>query len=158
MAIWQVDFSIVKKSNISLKIDNIDDLISWNNDEINLMSLDSLKMVFKYKVDKNGKYDIFGSYEETIIKIFHYSEMGCEISVRIDVRSINRTQMTAILSFIHMNNAVILYDSTFFEPTKDNLLKIISESRAMKFFSDPHKFFDELDEGELDKSFLSKNN
>ena len=145
MAIWQVDFMIVKKEvseeNIS---ENINKIIVWKNSEVKKQSIDNISSTLLYEKSWCDEIEQYGKIDGTCIKILHIDDSTVEISCRLDLREITIDVIKVIIEFIKINEGVILVDNMFYNPTTDNMKYIIEASSAYKFCKNPYKFLDGL--------------
>ena len=134
MAIWQVSFCLIE-ANTKVRY----------SDPVFLCSLHELKKILPE--EKSWCEDIkqYGNIDSTCMEMLICNdEIEEGIKFRVDLRNIQKYQLQKICEFAKMNDFHIEYNKVFYEPNIDNLVKIIRESDAYKFLSDPDKYLREL--------------
>lgn len=144
MAIWQFEFNIIHsaKKYINKSIcDYYDKLISWEGCKLDEFSL--TKLVSKLPIEKSWCKDIvqYGNNNKTNLEFFYETNVLVEILCRIDLRNIQKEEFYVIIDFIKMNGALIFYNNTIYNISKDSLIKLITESEAYNFCKAPKEFF-----------------
>ena len=149
MAVWQVDFYVIKQSNARLyneaiSFDDNEELLSWERAKINKASLISIADVLPAETSWSKKIEQYGNLDETCLKIFSIDKQLCQISFRLDVRSITRVIIYEVVNFITANNGIIVYNNKCYDADEKILIDIIKESNASKFCKDPEGFLSNL--------------
>lgn len=135
MAIWQVALYLTSKKHIDISNPAFES------------SLKKLEMFFTETKSWCKNIKQYGELDSTCIEIDIDS---CDdISVRIDLRSISKNQLTAILDFALDNDLCIKYNDNIYETCMESFVSIFRESDANKFLLCPEKFLKETSESNL---------
>ena len=130
MAIWQVQFDLICKDQNSL--------IS------NARITDALASAFEKQKSWSQDIDQYGRLDNSCIEVVKENDTVVEINVRIDLRSVTMSIIEAIVSFAEVNNLKILYNGTVHDACIEEIKKIIIDSKAYSYVSDPPAFLDSV--------------
>lgn len=136
MAIWQIDFSVIDKN----KKNNDEDICYWNKEPIDA------DVVTFLKKEESWSKDIiqFGNLESTCIELLLEDSRVVEVSIRLDLKTLNKTLLSDVINYIKRIDANIYYNDEIIIPSYENFCNIIRVSDAYKFCTDPGLFFDDL--------------
>lgn len=134
MAIWQLHFNLIPMNG---KVYDSNTLLS-----------DASASVLAVELPKTESWcedDIlFGDLDSTCVEIcFHHSAID-EISVRLDIRSLSKKQLDAIIRFAHLNDLQILHNKKTIPATADNIYTMIRQCDALRFLENPERFLRKL--------------
>jgi len=116
-------------------------LLNWDNKELNLNALSSIKVLLPKEKNWSSTTEQFGNIDSTCLLISHSENEKCDICFRLDLRSLNFKIFLEILKFIHSHNAAIVYNNKCYEIENENvLLNLIANSNARKFCENPFDF------------------
>ncbi|MBC1744233.1 hypothetical protein HCA06_14380 [Listeria welshimeri] len=149
MAIWQFTFMIVRRENVESKTKkeiqmNLDGIYSWKGFLMNNESLEKLGITLEKEGSWSKNRKQYGKLDETCIELLYENNDLLEISCRLDVRSLTKAIIVNILEFIKENNSLILVDNNIYEPTLENINKLLKASSAVKFYENPEQFLSNL--------------
>lgn len=149
MAIWQFTFMIVRRENVESKTKkeiqmNLDGIYSWKGFFMNNESLEKLGITLEKEGSWSKNRKQYGKLDETCIELLYENNDLLEISCRLDVRSLTKAIIVNILEFIKENNSLILVDNNIYEPTLENINKLLKASSAVKFYENPEQFLSNL--------------
>ena len=132
MAIWQVEFYFTfnGQSNIS-------------NIIITQDSFNKLLLVLSVGKSWNEDLTVYGELDSTCVCVWKNSN-SFEIFCRLDVSSVKREEINAIIDFAKANNLMIVYTEQTFLPTFNNIYKILIDSPAFRFVRNPSLFLNNL--------------
>ena len=131
MAIWQVALHYVKNG------DNID-----YSSSAFLSSFKKIEEFFPETKSWSKTIKQYGELDSTCIEMD--IDESDEISIRIDLRSISKEQLQALVDFAVANGLLIKYNDLLYEPSMDIFTTLFRESNANKFILNPENFFEEL--------------
>ena len=99
MSIWQFHFQLIpiREEYFSPSI-----LSDCNSTEI-------LSKEFPREKSWSENWCLFGNIDETCVKIYRKNSVIEDISVRIDMRSITKSQLSCIIEFATVNQLQMLY-------------------------------------------------
>ncbi|MBT2655353.1 hypothetical protein J7E81_08895 [Bacillus sp. ISL-18] len=143
MAVWQIQFFIVKGSNLTTEKRKPEDILIWGDTPLDGNSLLKLSKLLHRKKSWSDEIVLYGNEEESCLELFYEETVLSEISCRIDVRNVTIKILKGIIDFIVINNAKIFINNVYYPPTLENLVLIIKNSDAYKFCEDPSKFLDQ---------------
>lgn len=136
MAIWQIDFNVIDKN----KKNTDEDICYWNNEPVGANDV-----TFLEKEDSWSKDIIqFGSLESTCIELLLENSRVVEVSIRLDLRTLNRLLLSDVIDYIKRIDANIYYNDEIITPSYENICSIIRASDAHKYCSNPVLLFAEL--------------
>ena len=128
MAIYQVEFNLNDSSNAQKTILSEESLIklssdlpmgkSWHNDLV-----------------------VYGELESTCVCVWKDSDR-VEISCRIDVSSLKKSVVNAIINFAKANNLIFFYNKKAVDASLDSIKGILITSPAYKFLKNKNTFLD----------------
>lgn len=156
MATWQYSIHLVSREELlqdrsklpkSITEDERERLIGWQA-STNLKVVDEI--ISKYLEKKKSwseAIEQWGEEESHCIQIYHEDGAFPEISIRLDLRSLNRDFLNSVIKLAEVLKASLLDDEgNVFEPNISNLKSKICSSDAFKFVKDPKAFLVELTE------------
>jgi hypothetical protein len=160
MALWQWEFCIVPRSTpFSLRVTPKKmDLESYDSTNwwAHFDREDELVEFFDKVLARYcplGTQDVisWGSDDGDRVHISLEDKEVWDISIRLDLRSLNRDLVIALVEFARKNGYVFyaVDSGTFLEPNAETIFHMIYESRKMKFVRHPEEFF-------ADKAFLKQ--
>ena len=132
VAIWQVEFYF--KLNGQSDISNI---------FIPQDSFNKLLPVLSVGKSWNDDLTVYGELDSTCVCVWKNSN-SFEISCRLDVSSVKREEINAIIDFAKANNLMIVYAEQTFLPTYNNIFKILIDSPAFRFVRNPSLFLNNM--------------
>jgi len=146
MALWQISFDIIKKSNVEeIKRGNleekIDKMLLWCSSDVSLSAIRRIEKYFGIGKSWSKKLKVFGSLESTAIEIFNVDEMSCEMSCRYSVIEHEPDALLEIISFIKEIDGVAFYGNQVYEPEFEVFLKLIRSSEAARFIVQQKDYF-----------------
>ena len=134
MAIWQLYFQLIP----------IDGKVYDPNTLLSDASVSVLAVEFPKAASWCEDDLLFGDLDATCVEIgFHYSAID-EISVRLDIRSLSKKQLDAIIEFARFNNLQILCNEKTMAATTDNVFRMIRQSDALRYLENPQQFLTDL--------------
>ena len=133
MAIWQIDFNVIDKN----KKNTDEDICYWNKEPV---GADEVMFLAK---EASWSKDIiqFGSLESTCIELLLEDSRVVEVSIRLDLRTLNKTLLSDVIDYIKRIDANIYYNDEIIVPLYENFANIIMASDAYKYCSNPVLFF-----------------
>jgi len=137
MAIWQFSFNIVEKGFNDVKPEPVFRKL----DEQSLF-----KIAQFLSIGNSWSNDIvmYGNDDTTCIELLYESDKLQEVLLRLDIRTISKELLIAILDFIKHNNAKIYKEKEIFEPTLENIINLIKKSKAYRFAKSPLEALSEI--------------
>lgn len=138
MAIWQV--------NLNFKIQK--ELNFFDTDFNN--SLQALSNVLPETTSWSDSIKQYGLLDSTCIEIlFDESNHVEEITLRLDLINFSLHQLECICEFAICNNFLMEYENELHTVNKNNFIKIIQKSDALKFLENPQEFLNDLRIGNI---------
>ena len=133
MAIWQV--------NLNFKIQK--ELDFFNTDFNN--SIQALSNVLPETTSWSDSIKQYGLLDSTCIEILlDESNRVEEITLRLDLINFSLHQLECICEFAVYNNFLMEYKNELHTVNKNNFIKIIQKSDALKFLENPQEFLNNL--------------
>jgi hypothetical protein len=133
MAIWQVSISLISDPKINY------------HDDVFVNALAVFSRTFPQVKSWSERNLQFGNLDSTCLEIFKTDEeIYDDISLRIDLRTLNMLELNEIYRFVQINGFELKCDRMVYKPTMKNLLYIIKNSNAYRFAKNPLNFLDEL--------------
>lgn len=133
MAIWQVPISLISQKSTK------------KSKTVFFNSINALSEVLPEEKSWCTSIKQYGNIDSTCLEIYFGNSVP-EVELRIDLRSITKEELSAIIDFANKNSYKAKYSDEILEPTLENFIKILSESDANQFVSNPHKYLKELSE------------
>ena len=135
MAIWQFGFYVQP----------IDGTISDVSNDLLLYLRNKLSWLSEYK-SWSSKQLQFGELDKTCISLFYSTELLQEISIRIDLRFINKERYNDICVMLNDLKLIVkLEDGNIMKFDDASFIKAVKGSNAAKFVVDPKKFIEQLE-------------
>ncbi len=134
MAIWQLHFQLIP----------IDGKVYDPNTLLSDASVSILSAELPAKPSWNEEDKLFGDLDATCVEICFYHSVIDEISVRLDIRSLSKKQLDAIIQFALFNDLQIFYNEKTIAATADNVCAMIRQSDALRYLENPQRFLTEL--------------
>jgi len=151
MATWQFDFSFIPTHNLSTKIEmDENDFVDYSSFWLLRQPPENYKELIKKILLQTESWDenilIFGKEDETRIDVVLENKNVVDISVRIDLRTINPKMLSEIVDLAKLFNcSLYLAESKkMIESDYKKLIAEISKSNAAKFVEDPRGFLDKI--------------
>ncbi len=138
MAIWQAVFYISLSKNYKKNINNegaflIND-VELIEENIKIISSNFLE---EKSWDKDTKQ--FGILDSTCMELTYYED-GVEISCRIDLRNITKTQIETIIEFVLRIDGVFVCEEKEIVADYYKLIDFLKKTDAAKFCKNPVEF------------------
>lgn len=86
---------------------------------------------------------IYGSLDKTCVEVFYFDNKVDEITVKIDISTITKKQIDAIIDFINDNELCIKDGNKLIVANYLSIIDLIKNSAAMKFLNSPIEFLEE---------------
>ena len=136
MATWQISFNVIEKNK-----KNVDeDICYWNKEPVN-----ATDVIFLEKIESWSNDIIqYGNLDSTCIELLLEDRRIVEVSIRLDMRTIDKALLTAVINYIKNMDAEIYYNGEIIPPSLENFRNIMRTSHAYKYCSDPVNFLDNL--------------
>lgn len=131
MAIWQLSFKLIPADGHFYEKDIL-------LGDVSTSILSSELPVNQSWCEENK---LFGCLDTTCVEICIFNSMIDEISVRMDIRSLSKSQLDCIIKFAQFNNLQISHDEKVLMASIDNVLSMICNSNALRYVEDPRQFF-----------------
>ena len=132
MAIWQIPLDLISNNTISFS-----DLPFLN-------SVQNLATIFPEEKSWCAFIKQYGNIEQTCLEILLNGDVVENISLRLSLLDLSKQHLYGICEFATANNLYIRYESEVYSPTIDNFQRIIRQSNAHKFLSDPFNYLDSI--------------
>lgn len=143
MAIWQFDFYIIPKKNMTRDVCiNSDEIINWRMQRTLIKEIDFLKKQKSW----SSKISQYGKADETCIEFFYENGYLMDISCRLDLRSLSRNMLKKILDYIEIMEGLVFYEDKMYEPRLDEIIELIKHSRASRFCKNQLNYFEKINE------------
>ncbi len=145
MASWQFSCNLIN-NNAEFSFNQEERNILWGDFKLQVESIPKIERVLKPQ--KSWSVDIkqYGELDSHCLEISFDKDRIEEISLRIDLRELNKDVFDEILDFIKSNNALILLqDGRIIEPEQGVLLNEIKKSDAYKYVSEPNNYLERFD-------------
>ena len=150
MAIWQFSFVMVPEEKIANILgSNIEgsmtkhneELMSWKGYCIKEGSLVEISKVLAPTKSWADNIKQYGVIDESCLELYYEEDEVIEISVRLDLRSLSKDILEAIVSFIKVNKGMIsTKNGNLIKPTVDDILSVIKTTDAYRFVKEPEEF------------------
>lgn len=133
MAIWQV--------NLNFKIQK--ELDFFNTDFNN--SIQALSNVLPETTSWSDSIKQYGLLDSTCIEILLDKNNHVEeITLRLDLINFSLYELECLCEFAIYNNFLMEYENELYTVNKNNFIKIIQKSDALKFLENPQEFLNSL--------------
>ena len=137
MAIWQLNFKLIPMDG-----SNYDERTLLSNNSTSILS-EELPINASWCTEDK----LFGCLDTTCVEICFLNSSIDEISVRLDITSLCKSQINSIINFAIANNLQILYDGKKLSVSMDNICSIIYASDAFRYLNNPKQFLLQLSQG-----------
>ena len=141
MAIWQFQCNIIPAR---MNIDGLsrDELISWKGVPQPLHKIKFLEE------EKSWSKDIiqYGKLDETCIEFMYVDNILDEISCRLDLRSLTKTNFILLIEYVKEIGAIFLVGDKIYSPQIEEMLEIMKKSRANQFCKNPVEYISSQNE------------
>ncbi len=152
MAVWQMDFYLIKIENIKFydetkpwaSDDDNENLLIWNTRDIKRAAIDNISKLLPPEENWSFTTEQFGCIESTCLQISHFEGDYCQISFRLDLRNLGEKTLFEILTFINLHNAGVVYNNKCYQVNDVILNDLIASSNAKKYCDNPEKFLQDL--------------
>jgi len=139
MAVWQFDCILIPRRNSNEEF--------WENDRLSWKGTDQKDKV-KEKVGNiltesnswSSEVLIFGDIEGTCIKLICEKEDLDEVVLRLDLRSLSKSDLNILLSLLQDIGAMIFYNNRIYEVEEATMIELIANSDAAKFCLNPEMY------------------
>lgn len=152
MAVWQFDLKILpvdkvlnkyKKLPTKVSWETCDEVFNWKDCRVSKKSLMSLENILSPQKSWSKNIKQYGNTDETCVKLFFENNSLLEVSVRLDIRSVTKKMLFAIVYFAEENHGVFVSEEEdLIEPSLEFILKALKSSKAYLFVEAPDKFFE----------------
>ncbi len=141
MAIWQFQCNIIPTR---LNIDGVsrDEIISWKGVSNPPHELKFLKQEESWSKDLIQ----YGKSDETCIEFMYIDNILDEISCRLDLRSLTKTNLISLIEYVQEIGAMFLVGDKIYSPKIEDMLEIMKKSRANQFCKNPVEYILSQDE------------
>lgn len=128
MAIWQFQCNIIP-TRINIDRLSRDEMISWKG-----ISKPPHELKF-LEQEKSWSKDIiqYGKSDETCIEFMYSDNMLDEISCRLDLRSLTKTNLISLIEYVQEIGAIFLVEDRIYLPKIEDVLEILKNSRANQY-------------------------
>lgn len=150
MANWQFGFVIAPEEKIleknksysgNLKIDDVEEIMSWEGYFLVESSLEEISKILKPTKSWTDSIRQYGSLEETCIELCYEGNILVELSVRLDLRSMTRDILESVVNFIKINKGIIVTRAgSLVKPVIDDVTKEIKRSDAYSYVKNPIEY------------------
>ncbi len=132
MAIWQFQCNIIP-TRVNVNRLSRDEVISWKG-----VSQPSHKITF-LEQEKSWSKDIiqYGKSEETCIEFIYIDNMLDEISCRLDLRSLTKTNLISLIEYVQEIGAMFLVGDMIYSPQIEDMLESMRNSAANQYCKNP---------------------
>ena len=136
MAIWQLCFNAVEKNK------NLDDkdICLWTKEPNDVYNISFLCKAKSW----SSEIIQFGNIDETCIELISEQNKVVEISVRLDLRTLDKKQLYSLIGYIDKIDANIFYQGNLYTPSITSFTEMIQNSSALKFCRDPFLFLENI--------------
>lgn len=134
MAIWQLHFQLIPMDG-----NNYDESTLLSNKSISILS-EELPINASWCTEDK----LFGCLDTTCVEICFIDSAIDEISVRLDITSLCKSQINSIINFAIANNLQILYNEKKLSVSMDNICCIIRDSDAFHYLNNPKQFLTQI--------------
>lgn len=135
MAIWQFQCNIIPAR---LNVDGVsrDEMISWKG-----VSKPPHELKF-LKQEESWSKDIiqYGKSDETCIEFMYIDNILDEVSCRLDLRSLTKTNLISLIEYVQEIGAMFLVGDKIYSPQIEDMLEIMKKSRANQFCKNPVEY------------------
>lgn len=145
MAIWQFDFMIVPQNKDIEDYNDNDNYMSWHGIKIPEDSLEFLSIHLPIRKSWFNDIRQYGDKDSTCIEIYILGDDIDEIRCRFDMRSISKTLLENILSFINMINGKVYINGKSYKADVPSIIELVRDSDAARFCKSPMDYFKNLD-------------
>lgn len=143
MAIWQFYFMLIPSKNSSLDAQS-EEISSWRGRKVPDQFLDSANEILG-KVDSWSSDIIqYGDLDETCIELLCENQEILEISVRLDLRTLDKKLFDKIICLTRSLDCKMLYDKKVYDIEQDILISLLRESKSARFCEDPYGYLSQL--------------
>lgn len=132
MAIWQVSLELITDTTLSFSEPTFSE------------SVQKLAEVFPEEKSWCAFIKQYGNIDSTCIEISLKDSVVENISLRLGLLNLSRQDLHSLCEFAIANNMYIKYRNTLYPPQVDSFKKIVIQSEAHKFLSNPHKYLDSI--------------
>ncbi len=133
MAIWQLIFNLV-----SAKFP-YNNCINIKND-----SLELLCKTLPYKKSWTNEIDLYGEIDGTCLEVFYVNYAVDDITVKLDIRNLQKNHIMAIYEFAKINNLKILFEEVVYDFNANKIIDIIEGSTTKSFLHNPREFLNKI--------------
>lgn len=135
MAIWQFQCNIIP-TRVNIDRLSRDEMISWKGV---FQPPHELKFL---EQEKSWSKDIiqYGKSDETCIEFMYSDNMLDEISCRLDLRSLTKTNLISLIEYVQEIGAMFLVGDRVYLPKIEDMLEIIKNSRANQYCKNPVEY------------------
>lgn len=159
MATWQFTFNLIPNPWIKNPNNSIDKLyddegildpyLAWENNQPK--NLDALcNEILNQTTSWSKDLKIWGDTETNDIQVFYENSLIESISIRLDVREINKPFLLKIINFVNELNCLLHLSESkeIIEPNYCIVVENIMKSNAYRFVKDPHEFLNNIKSNE----------
>ena len=133
MAIWQTYYKVVPRKYKSKKHLQNNKCI-WGEYSLDQNSVNLLSHHLHQTSSWNCDCIQYGEIDCTCVEINYENNFIDEISVRFDLRTLNKEVLQAIVSFIDVNGSILVSQNEYIvNPCIDDVIASIKDSTAYKF-------------------------
>lgn len=135
MAIWQFQCNIIP-TRINIDRLSRDEMISWKG-----VSQPPHELKF-LEQEKSWSRDIiqYGKSDETCIEFMYSDNMLDEISCRLDLRSLTKTNLISLIEYVQEIGALFLVGDRVYLPQIEDIIEILKNSRANQYCKNPVEY------------------
>lgn len=130
MAVWQVEFSLNNNLGTQKPILSEESIIR-------------LCSVLPIGKSWHDDLTVYGELDGTCVCVWNNHD-SVEISCRIDVSSLKKSVVNAIINFAKANNLTFVYNQEAVDANLDGIKDVLINSPAYKFLENPNVFFDNI--------------
>ncbi|MCM1091027.1 MAG: hypothetical protein NC092_00695 [Butyrivibrio sp.] len=141
MAIWQFDFYIIPKKDMSenLFLDT-DAILNW---EMKGTSIEKIDFLEKQKSWSN-KISQYGNCDETCIEFGYEEDILMTIFCRLDLRSLSKKMLEDIFDYVRGIDGMVFHEGKIYYPDIGAMIELIRKSEANRFCQNPMKYIEEI--------------
>ena len=144
MAIWQFDCMVIIKDNIGLDIES-EEILIWRDSNLLDVFYKKIESILPQEKSWSKERCQYGHIDKTCIELIYYKiKKRFIFKLRLDLRSLSKSDLVKILDMINEINGRILYQGEIYSPDLEILLELLKESDAARFCEDPRGFFENL--------------
>ena len=135
MAIWRFQCNIIPAR---LNFDRLshDEMISWKG-----IPQPPHNLKFLEQEDSWSKDIIqYGKSDETCIEFIYIDNILDEISCRLDLRSLTKTNLISVIEYVQEIGAMFLVGDKIYSPRMEEIIGVMKKSRANRFCKNPVEY------------------